>query len=302
MTVLDRCPSCDSGAVHPFAHTVEAERNGDMHYAQSRCRACDLVFSNPVADTGELERFYASDYYEDHEQVFNAHRSDLERLVRDRARGEAEGLRGSVLPHVGGGRFFEIGAGHGALLAGARELGFSVAGVEPSRQAASFARDVMGLTSVRQGLFDAGDWPADAFDVVYSFQVIEHVSNLHAFVGGIRRLLRPGGLAVIGTENHHNAWVMVRRVRSWLKGRRLPEFQTAAHHTFYFSDRSLRRLVEAHGLEVQRCLVYTPPLSDKLPHYRFRHWHAKAAFYALHAADAWTGRGGRVLVWCRKPA
>ena len=91
------------------------------------------------------------------------------------------------------------------------------------------------------------------------------------------------------------------RARSWLRGRRLPEFQTASHHTFYFSDRSLRRLLEMHGLQIVRCLVYTAPLSEKLPHYRFRSWYSKLAFYALHYADVWTGRGNRLLVWCRAP-
>jgi 2-polyprenyl-3-methyl-5-hydroxy-6-metoxy-1,4-benzoquinol methylase len=301
MKAVDRCPACDGRVFQPFSFTVESERNGAMHFAQTRCRDCDLVFANPVAEPDELERFYRAEYYEEHEQVYNANKPDLEQIIRDRALGEAEGLRRSVLPYVPDGRFFEIGAGHGALLAGARQLGFSVAGIEPSVHAASFAQDVLGLTEVRCGVFNAADWPAATCDVIYSFQVIEHVSNLHEFVGGIARMLKPGGLTIIGTENHHNAWVRVRRARSWLKGRSLPEFQTASHHTFYFSDRSLCRLVERHGLRVEKCLVYTPSLALKLPHYHFRHWYSKLGFYLLHYADEWTGRGGRLLVWCRKP-
>jgi len=301
MKAVTRCPACDGGSFTPFSFTVESERNGAMHFAQTRCQDCDLVFSDPVAGPDELERFYREEYYEEVEQVYNANKPNLEQLVRDRARGEAEGLRGSVLPYVTGGTFFEIGAGYGALLAGARELGFKVAGVEPSQRASAFALEVMGLEDVRRGVFDAADWPSNAFNVVYSFQVIEHVSDLHEFVGGIARLLKPGGMTIIGTENHHNAWVVTRRIRSWLKGRRLPEFQTGNHHTFYFSDKSLRRLVERHGLRVEKCLVYTPSLALKRPHYHFRHWYSKLAFYLLHYADDWTGRGGRLLVWCRKP-
>jgi SAM-dependent methyltransferase len=207
-----------------------------------------------------------------------------------------------VLPYVPSGTFFEIGAGYGALLAGAREVGFQVAGVEPSARAARFAREVLGLADVREGMFDADAWPAASCDVVYTFQVIEHVADLHAWVSGVFRILKPGGLAVIGTENHHNAWVAVRRVRSWLKGRRLPEFQTAAHHTFYFSDRSLCALLVRHGFAIERCLVYTPSLAEKLPTYRFRTPLSKVAFYALHYADVVMRRGGRLLVWSRKPA
>lgn len=302
MNPVTACPACCSRSLRPFSLTVESERNGELHFAQTRCRACDLVFSNPVADEAELERFYRSCYYEDHEQVYSARRPDLEAIVRERAEGEARGLRRSVLPYVQSGTFFEIGCGHGGLLAGARLLGFKVAGVEPSEAAARFAREVMGLDEVRQGVFDARDWPAGFCDVVYSFQVIEHVTAIHRFIDGMFRILKPGGLAVIGTENHHNAWVAVRRIRSWLRGRRLPEFQTAAHHTFYFSDRSLCALLTRHDFAVVRCLVYTPSIAEKLPHYRFRTPLSRLAFYGLHYADAWTGRGGRVLVWCRKPS
>lgn len=301
MQTLSACPACRSTALRPFSNTVEAERNGAVHFAQSRCRACDLVFSNPVATDAALQQYYRTSYYEDHEAVYNAHRPDLVAVIRERARDEARGLRQSVLPYVKGGLFFEIGAGYGALLAGARELGFSVAGIEPSERAARLGREAFGLENLRDGPFDAREWPAESCDVIYSFQVIEHVSDLHAFVGGAFRMLKPGGLMVVGTENHHNVWVNVRRVRSWLKGRRLPEFQTADHHTYYFSGRSLTALLGRHGFRIVKCRVYTPSLAEKLVNARFRSAMSKLAFYAMHYADIWTGRGGRVLVWCQRP-
>jgi 2-polyprenyl-3-methyl-5-hydroxy-6-metoxy-1,4-benzoquinol methylase len=301
MRTLTACPSCGGDSLAPYSLTPVEERNGAMHFAQTRCRSCDLVFTNPVCDATELERFYQGEYYEDHESEFNAHDPRLEQLIRDRAVGEAHGLKSSVLPYVARGTFFEIGAGYGALLEGARSLGFSVAGVEPSARAAAFGQQVLGLSGLRHGMFDPRDWPERAFDVIYSFQVIEHVPDLHAFAGGVARMLKPGGLAVIGTENHHNIWTVIRRVRSWMKRRRLPEFQTATHHTFYFCHHSLRALVERHGLQVQHAKVYTPPLAHKLARSHFRHWYSRVAFYLMHFADVFTGRGGRVLVWCRKP-
>ena len=60
-------------------------------------------------------------------------------------------------------------------------------------------------------------------------------------------------------------------------------------------------LLERHGLEIIRSLVYTASLAEKRPHYHFRSWYSKLVFYALHYADAWTGRGNRLLVWCRAP-
>jgi 2-polyprenyl-3-methyl-5-hydroxy-6-metoxy-1,4-benzoquinol methylase len=301
VNAVERCPGCGGRSFRPFAFTVEAERGRDMHFAQTRCRDCDLVFSDPVAGPDDLQRFYDSTYYEDLEREFNPARPDIEAIVRARAAGEAVGLRESVLPYVTSGTFFEIGAGFGGLMEGARQLGFAVAGIEPSEQAARFGSEVLGLADLRHGVFDARDWPAAFCDVVYSFMVIEHVSDLHEFTEGIKTMLKPGGLTVIGTENHHNSWVVLRRIQSWLKGRRLAEFQTASHHTFYFSARSLRALMTRHGLEVVKCLVYTPSIAETRSRYTFRSWYSKLAYYLLHYADVWTGRGSRVLIWCRKP-
>ncbi len=228
MKAVVECPACGGRSFRPFSFTVDAERGRDMHFAQTRCLDCDLVFSNPVAQPDELEHFYETAYYAEHEPDYDLSDPGLvEVRARPRSR-RGRRLRQSVLPYKTGGTFFEIGAGFGGMLEGARLLGFTVAGVEPSVDAARFAREVMGFDGLRQGLFVPSDWPEAFCDVIYSYMVIEHVSDLHEFAGGHYRLLKPGGLAVIGTENHHNVWVNVRRVRSWLKGRRLPESRPRA--------------------------------------------------------------------------
>ncbi len=86
MKAVTRCPACDGRSFTPFSFTVESERNGAVHFAQTRCQDCDLVLSNPVAGPDELERFYREEYYEEVEQVYNANKPNLEQLIRDRAR------------------------------------------------------------------------------------------------------------------------------------------------------------------------------------------------------------------------
>lgn len=61
--------------------------------------------------------------------------------------------------------------------------------------------------------------PDNAFDVVVSFQVIEHIQQDHVFLEEIRRVLRPGGIALITTPNRkmtltRNPW----HVREYLAG------------------------------------------------------------------------------------
>lgn len=45
------------------------------------------------------------------------------------------------------------------------------------------------------------DLPSGYFDVIHANQVIEHVSSVDLFVSEVFRLLKPGGAAVVSTEN-----------------------------------------------------------------------------------------------------
>lgn len=42
---------------------------------------------------------------------------------------------------------------------------------------------------------------SETFDVVHANQVIEHISNSDGFLGEVYRILKPGGYAIISTEN-----------------------------------------------------------------------------------------------------
>ena len=78
-----------------------------------------------------------------------------------------------------------------------REL---VQGLEIVPERAELAR-TRGF-DVRVGDLD-GRWPFDdaSVDLVHANQVIEHVHRLDHFAGEVKRVLRPGGRAVVCTEN-----------------------------------------------------------------------------------------------------
>lgn len=65
----------------------------------------------------------------------------------------------------------------------------------------------------------------DAFDVVASFDVIEHINDDECYVKEISRVIKPGGRAYIGTVNHLR---LVNRIRQIIFGRMLGE--TTFHH------------------------------------------------------------------------
>ncbi len=96
-------------------------------------------------------------------------------------------------------RILELGFGAGNNLWFAAREGFSVAGIEGSPTAVSFARErfaAEGLTGdLRRGSFERLDWPADSFDAVIDRASLAHTRRavIEAALDETRRVLKPGG-------------------------------------------------------------------------------------------------------------
>lgn len=99
---------------------------------------------------------------------------------------------------------FGCGTGYGAARLAAR--GASIRGVDVSEEAIAHARATYarpGLSFERIARIEERPLPfADAsFDVVLSFQVIEHVPDADAYLREVRRVLRPGGRFILATPD-----------------------------------------------------------------------------------------------------
>jgi SAM-dependent methyltransferase len=115
-------------------------------------------------------------------------------------------------------------------------------------------------------------WPFEAgsVDIVHANQVIEHVKRLDHFVQEVRRVLAPGGRAVICTENlasWHNVAMLALGYQPFsvtnISGRRALGNPFAVHideqpgseswqHVHVLTLAALRDLFAAHGFEVER--------------------------------------------------
>jgi 2-polyprenyl-3-methyl-5-hydroxy-6-metoxy-1,4-benzoquinol methylase len=191
-----------------------------------------LVYANPRLEDSEILETYESVedplYIEEREGrvlTFEHHLRPLERLTGppdDRA-----------LLDVGAytGVFVEIAASHG----------WDAWGIEPSRWAVSEARK-RGLRVI-QGTTATADLPESGFDVVTMWDVIEHLADPLEELRQAYRLLRPDGLLVVHTIDIDSLFARV-------MGSRWPWLMEM--HLYYFSQRTLRQMLEKAGFTVLR--------------------------------------------------
>ena len=140
-----------------------------------------------------------------------------------------------------GSRVLEVGCGGGAFLSSL--TGTVTRGIEYNDRAIAKARS-RGLQvdkTTLGDLLEAGEW----FDVVCSFQVLEHVKEPRSFLEECRALTRPGGLIVVGVPN----------LRSFAAMPSLHQIlNVPPHHVSWWSPKTFAWLGNQPGWRLVQCI------------------------------------------------
>lgn len=104
-----------------------------------------------------------------------------------------------LMGDVAGCRALDLGCGTGRYARLLIRRGTRVVGMDLSMAMLSRARSATGADAARwlQGQVERLPFVDAAFEMVVSGLVVDHVENLRAFFGEVRRVLRPGGRAII---------------------------------------------------------------------------------------------------------
>lgn len=135
-------------------------------------------------------------------------------------------------------RLLEVGCGRGYFLRSIEHRVASAIGLELNRQA--IATKVTSSQIRAELVADAARAAAGTFDVVCSFQVLEHVTDPAAFIAACIECLKPGGLLVFSTPNYRHP----------AHQRRQDAFDLPPHHMGHFSRDVYKRLAAVYGLKL----------------------------------------------------
>ncbi len=194
-------------------------------------------------------------------------------------------------------KVLEVGCGRGYFLRSIEPLAAGAVGLELNQEAIAnkVTRHPMSCTTIEE--FAGSN--AGIFDVVYTFQVLEHVIDPRSYLQGCIDCLRPGGVLAVGTPNADSAM---------LRNREDP-FDLPPHHIGHFSADTYRKLGQYFGIEIveleiePKVAAWSESVTDATgSHLLYRIAHRLSRKLINWSYTALREPGNNIFVAFRKPA
>jgi len=219
---LNYCPCCKKKNLKLLHKFQEDYLN--------KCEFCGLAFDSRKPSNEELKNYYQRYSYSKLRPCPSATAQSFLNLINE------------FRKYRKNGNILDIGCGQGDFLFEAQKHGWKTFGSEYSDSAISLCRN-RGLNVVKEpiSLFSFGNMK---FDVITSFEVIEHIQTPNEFLETARSLLRPGGIFYFTTPNFNS-------ILRHLEGSKFAIICYPEHLCFY-SKKTIRHLSEKNGFIIKK--------------------------------------------------
>jgi len=242
------CDLCGDSEAHPLYTNADWRLPGLDAFALVQCARCGLIYLNPRPTPQAIGAFYPQEYAP-FRPAIEDERWALMRWMRRR---KMQRRRALVERYSGlrRGRVLDVGCATGLFLHEMALGGWEAFGVELTPSAADYARKRFGL-EIFTGQLEEAAFPAEAFDAVTFWDVLEHTFSPRRTLERSAALLKPGGLVAINIPNWES---FERRIfgGQWI-GLDPPR------HLYVFPRRALTALLEQSGFEVVGWETAMPP-------------------------------------------
>lgn len=212
-----------------------------------RCRNCSLMYVNPRLKEKFLHKIYTKNYFENPE--FKNHNTqnlfgyDLYIEEKEDIISTFKKRLDVIEKYKKSGKILDVGCATGFFLKLAKSRGWDVYGTDMSKFASEYAKKKGGLRNIFYGDLKKVKFKDNMFDVITMFDVIEHLPDPKNTLKHIYKLLRKNGLIVITTPDSGS-------IVAKLLGRRWEEFRRAREHTYFFSKKTLFKMLKKTDFKI----------------------------------------------------
>jgi SAM-dependent methyltransferase len=221
------CPACGQRGAQEWLKGPDRFHGRKEKYTLVRCPACSLVWLNHPPVPAEMYLHYTDAY---HKLISAAGQNSPTRWKHRRA---------AMAPYKQSGALLDLGCSSGSFLESMRGESWKLYGVEMSADGARTAEERSGAQVFVGNILDA-PFPAESFDVITCFDVLEHLYEPRKVMARVGEWLKPGGIFYVLVPNVDSA--EARAFGSYWHGLELPR------HLFHYAPASLKFLAESAGL------------------------------------------------------
>lgn len=202
-----------------------------QHAGLQQCRDCGFVFAVQIPTVAELTAHYNTYSRNDYISPITVKR--YEELL--------DGFEAYRKTN----KIIDVGCGNGHFLKVALQRGWEVYGTEYTDEAIAQCK-AKGIL-MQQGELNPANYATESFDVITSFEVLEHINTPHQEIKHFHTLLRQGGLVYLTTPNF-NAVSKNLLKENWS----VVEYP---EHLSYYTPKTLRKLFEKHNFKTLEVLT-----------------------------------------------
>ncbi|HEY5587482.1 MAG TPA: class I SAM-dependent methyltransferase [Candidatus Paceibacterota bacterium] len=217
------------------SHTV-IEENG---YTGRKCEICNLIYISPRPTQQEISEIYSKDridYYT------NGHiaKEFMKRLF-------AKHTLKSIKKYSRSGSLLEIGSGAGFFLDEAKKRKFNTFGNEISAKQCEYTKTRFNIPCVSDS-FSPAIFNNKKYDIIYHCDVLSHFYNPIEEFKKMNEALNDNGLLVFETGNFGD---VEKKYYKYFNSFQYPD------HLFFFSDKSIKKLLISTGFESFKIMRYS---------------------------------------------
>jgi 2-polyprenyl-3-methyl-5-hydroxy-6-metoxy-1,4-benzoquinol methylase len=203
------------------------------------CESCDYGFLVPDKNFNEQE-YYAKEYRKEYSHFAEANETNPDEIFntykdyqKDRLRIISPYLKKKI-------NLLEVGASAGQFLVHIKDRTQNINAIELDKNCSEYITNQFGIKS-DSNILSNSIFANETYDVVCSFQVMEHVLDPKLFLIDLKKSTKKGGLIFVEVPNLNDPLLSVWNVKAYRK------FFYHAAHLHYFTERSLRNLATQAG-------------------------------------------------------
>ena len=217
---FDQCIVCGSRSLKP----LQGYSKDFLH----KCSSCSFVFAARIPSENELIA-----HYNTYPRTNSISTITIQRYNE---------ILDNLEVYRKTNNLIDVGCGDGFFLETAKKRGWNVFGTEYTDTAVAICRK-KGI-EMQQGKLNPNQYADGFFDVVASFEVLEHINNPNEELGYFSKILRNGGAVYLTTPNFNS-------LSRYLLGNQWSIIEYPEHLSYY-TRKTLKSLFVKHGFAVYK--------------------------------------------------